>query len=152
MFEVRQKELHLAGICAAQAAGIYLVAEVASLIERYPWPISGVVAQSTFTWFIASAPSESLRSRGVPDPPSLGRIMVDTALVTSKALGLEGRMWLHAAPAGGAALTQFYGRICQMDSLLVGSRLPNGKISDGRHFYTAPELANQLINALQLTR
>lgn len=123
------------------------------LIERYPWPLSATPAlESVFTWFIASAPAESLGKRGVPDPPSLGRIMIDAALVTSQAIGLRGRMWLHAAPAGGNGLTHFYGTICQMQALPVGFALPGDQLSDGRHFYATSVLAKQLIDALQLAR
>ena len=123
------------------------------LIERYPWPLAdAALPDSTFTWFIASAPKASLMRRGVADPPSLGRIMVDSALVTSFALGLEGQMWLHAAPGGGAGLARLYGSICHMPNLAPGTVLPGGKLSDGRHFYATAPLAKQLTDALQLAR
>ena len=123
------------------------------LIEQYPWLFpNDPVAESTFTWFIASAPKTSLQSRGVPDPPSLGRIMVDAALVTSRALGLQGQMWLHAAPGGGPGHLRLYGKICQMPCLPQGSALPGRLVSDGRHYYATATLANQLVNALQQCR
>jgi hypothetical protein len=123
------------------------------LIERYPWPLADdPITQSTFTWFIASAPRASLLKRGVADPPCLGRIMIDAALVTSQAIGLEGQMWLHAALGGGPGLVKLYGTICQMPSLPVGAPLPGGRLSDGRHFYARTALAMQLIDALQLSR
>jgi hypothetical protein len=123
------------------------------LIERYPWLISGAsVNRSVFTWFLTSAPSEALTTLSVPDPPSLGRILIDTALVTSLALGLEGQMWLHAAPAGGERLAHFYGTICHMSALPAGSPLPGGRSSDGRFYYATASLANQLVRALKLVR
>jgi hypothetical protein len=93
-----------------------------------------------------------LRNRGVADPPSLGRIMVDAAMVTGHALGLKGQMWPHAAPAGGPGLVRLYGTICQMSSLPLGWVLPGGGVSDGRHYYAGAPLAQRLMDALQLSR
>jgi hypothetical protein len=123
------------------------------LIEQYPWPVVGAaVTRSVFTWFLTSAPAEALASLSVPEPPSLGRILIDTALVTSKALGLDGQMWLHAAPGGGDRLAHFYGTICHMPAFPVGMALPGRRRSDGRYFYATRSLANQLVQALKLVR
>lgn len=115
-------------------------------------PMPGNPRASVFTWFVAAAPAESLRKRGVADPPSLGRILIDAALVTSQALRLEGQMWLHAAPSGGNGLVHFYGTICQLERLPLGFALPGGRLSDGRRYYATRGLAKNLIDALQLTR
>lgn len=61
-------------------------------------------------------------------------------------------MWLLAAPGGGSGLVRLYGSICQMPNLAVGSVLPGGKLSDGRHFYATSPLAKRLMGALQLAR
>jgi hypothetical protein len=140
-------------IFVRDSAGRGVPAGMMLLIERYPWPLpEDSIRQSTFTWFIASAPPLSLRNRGVADPPSLGRIMVDAAMVASHALGLKGQMWLHAAPAGGPGLVRLYGTICQMSSLPLGWVLPGGGVSDGRHYYAGAPLAQRLMDALQLSR
>jgi hypothetical protein len=73
--------------------------------------------------------------------------MVDAALVTSRALGLHGQMWLHAAPAGGATLMRFYGTICHLGNIRAGFPLPGSRVSDGRHFFATSLLANQLLEA-----
>ena len=78
--------------------------------------------------------------------------MVDTAIVHSLRMGLEGRIWLHAAPGGGPGLVRFYRDICKLDCLPVGTRIPRGRVSDGRHFYAGPALALSLVNELQLCR
>jgi hypothetical protein len=123
------------------------------LIEGYPWIFTGnSLNTSVFTWFLASAPSESLIKLGVPDPPSLGRILIDTAIVSSLSLGLRGQMWLHAAPAGGAGLLTFYVKSCKLRALDQGRSLPTGKLSDGRHCYSYFNLATELVNELKLTR
>jgi len=140
-------------IYVQDSKGRALPAGMMLLIERYPWALSAPTPlRSVFTWFIASAPAASLVVRGVPDPPAVGRIMIDAALVTSQALGLQGRMWLHAAPSGGTGLVKFYGTVCQMEHLPIGAPLPGGQLSDGRHFYATSVLAKQLIDALQLAR
>jgi hypothetical protein len=86
------------------------------LIEEYPWLLQrarwlreafNFTKQSTFTWFLTSAPKTALRQRGVLKTPSLLRILIDTALVTSMNLGLKGRMWLHAAPGRGQLVVRF---------------------------------------------
>jgi hypothetical protein len=118
-------------------------------------PLAGYgcsVNRSVFTWFLTSAPAAALASLSVPEAPSLGRILIDTALVTSKALGLDGQMWLHAAPGGGARLAHFYGTICHMPAFPAGMALPGRRRSDGRHYYATRSLANQLVQALKLVR
>jgi hypothetical protein len=141
-------------VCSCAELGGYAVpAGMLLLIEQYPWPVAGAaVTRSVFTWFLTSAPAEALVSLSVPEPRSLGRILIDTALVTSKALGLDGQMWLHAAPGGGARLAHFYGTICHMPAFPVGMALPRRRRSDGRYFYAIRSLANQLVQALKLVR
>jgi hypothetical protein len=133
--------------------GLGVPAAMLMLIEGYPWIFSGnSLNTSVFTWFLAAAPSESLLNLGVPDPPSLGRILIDTAIVSSLSLGLKGQMWLHAAPSGGAGLLSFYVKTCKLRALDQGRSLPTGKLSDGRHCYSYHNLATSLVNELKLTR
>lgn len=140
-------------ILVQNADGDAVPAGMLLLIENYPWPVPGsAINKSVFTWFLSSAPDATLRALAVPDPPSLGRILVDTALVASKSLGWDGQMWLHAAPSGGPQLAHFYGTICHMAALPANSPLPGRRRSDGRHFYVTVSLADQLINGLQMTR
>jgi len=106
----------------------------------------------------ASAPRSALKALGVSKTPSLMRVLVDTALVTSMALGHKGRMWLHAAPEGGDLLFDFYKNRCKLQHVQKGTRIPKmprpfmGVPSDGRHFFTTPRLARELINELQENR
>jgi hypothetical protein len=123
------------------------------LIEQYPWPLPAAGSgDSTFTWFLATAPKATLQRLGVPDPPSVGRILIDTALVTSETLGLNGRMWLHAAPVGGPWLMTYYTKKCGLLPMAAGTRLPWFQVSDGRHFYATAALASTLMSALNITR
>lgn len=116
-------------------------------IEHYPHAVNDPAgARSVFIWFIATAPSAALEALGVRDPPSLGRICVDIALVTSQAMGLEGRAWLHCAAKGGDTLLTFYADKCRLHPLPADIVLPVQRMNDGRFFYTSSTLADELIN------
>lgn len=140
-------------------AGMLLLIEDYPWLFRTPWRLGNVFSrQSTFTWFLASAPKKTLGRLGVPKTPSLLRTLIDTALVTSISLGHSGRMWLHAAPNGGQILFDLYSRKCKLMNAPSGKRVPkmSRRIvsipSDGRHFYATPSLARQLVNELKDTR
>lgn len=136
------------------ATGKAIPAGMLLLIERYPWLLTTKdgAGDSVFTWFLTSAPTERLRELGVADPPSLGQILVDIALVTSLALDSKGRMWLHASPAGGPRLLDFYGKMCGLERYPAGAALPGRRQSDGRHFFATPYLAEELVSKLEATR
>jgi hypothetical protein len=125
------------------------------LIERYPHvdPAEQGV-DSTFMWFLSTAPDEAMQAMGVARPPSLGIAVVDTALVHSAADGCNGRAWLHAATSGGARLLDFYERSAGMFRLNSTAPMP-AKVhrrNDGRFFYTTPDKAEQLLTALNSLR
>lgn len=123
------------------------------LIESYPWLFpTARERQSTFTWFMAAAPKKVLQGLGVFETPPLGSILIDTALVTSMTLGHRGCMWLHAARRGGQRLFDYYSKKCYLFNVSDGFPLPNGSISDGRHFYASSKIAKQLINGLKHCR
>jgi len=150
----RKRRCRALSILVENASGQGVPAGMVLLIEAYPWPfpLGAASPRSTFLWFLASAPTDSLRKLGVADPPSLGRILIDTALVTSMGLGHEGQMWLHAAPGGGEKLLNFYVDMCKLRKMERGTALPGGRESDGRHCLAASVLAKKLIAELNLTR
>jgi len=123
------------------------------LIESYPWLLpTARKRQSTFTWFMAAAPKKVLQGLGVFATPSLGSILLDTALITSMALGYRGRMWLHANRRGGQRLFDYYSKKCNLLNVSDGFPLPSGSLSDGRHFYATSKIAKQLVNGLKQNR
>jgi hypothetical protein len=158
----RALTIHLEASNRAIPAGMLL------LIESYPWWApspwrrlafwrTNTYVRCSFTWFLSTAPRDTLIDLGVPEPPSLGRVLIDTALVTSVALGHGGRMWLHASPIGGERLSDFY-RTAGLAAIQVGQRVPHlknplaGVPSDGRHFYADPPIAKRLTEALNTLR
>jgi hypothetical protein len=123
------------------------------LIESYPWLLPTTrTRHSTFTWFIAAAPKKVLQELGVVATPSLGSILIDTALITSITLGYQGRMWLHADRRGGQRLFDFYSKKCNLLNVSDGFPLPSGSLSDGRHFYATSKIAKKLLYGLKQSR
>jgi hypothetical protein len=151
---LRRRRCRALSILVQSAGGQGVPAGMLLLIEAYPWPfpLGAASSASTFLWFLASAPTDSLKRLGVVDPPSLGRILIDTALVTSMGLGHEGQMWLHAAPSGGDKLLSFYVDVCKLRKIEKATALPNRATSDGRHCTAASVLAKRLVAELNLTR
>jgi hypothetical protein len=125
------------------------------LIDRYPHVDPAEQgADSTFMWFLSTAPDEAMHAMGVARPPSLGLAVVDTALVHSSADGCDGRAWLHAATSGGDRLIDFYELSAGMIRLNPEAAMP-AKVrrpNDGRFFYTTPDRAEQLLAALNSLR
>lgn len=111
-----------------------------------------------YLWFMATAPREALLRAGVPHPPRLGRIAVDSAMVASEQAGFQGRIWLHASDCHGnsaaaARLYKFYEQDCKLCPL--GSKAyrfteaPVRRKNDGRHFRADEGLARVLYNGMR---
>jgi hypothetical protein len=124
------------------------------LIENYPYLDVRRPDLSYFVWFISSADSGVLRSDfGMSHPPALVRILLDDAIVLSQNTGLDGRIGLHAAAAGGKTLLKVYER-CGLASLSPDAALPAyvRRKNDGRFFYADERRAETLAAALDPSR
>jgi hypothetical protein len=118
-------------------------------IEQYPHAVKGDGDRATFAWLVAAAPKDAMKDLGFNKRPSLGRILVDTAMGHSEAHGLDGRMWLHCAPAGGDRLLGFYANSCKLLNLPKTELLPvTRRRNDGRYFYSTESLAQTLLQEL----
>jgi hypothetical protein len=132
-------------------SGKAVPAAMSLFIEKHPHlPLSE--QEAVFIWFISSAPKDALVNLGVRATPSLGRILIDNALVTSMNMGLEGRVGLHCAKAGGDRLQKFYLNHCKLKHLPEGALTSLGRASDGRFFYTDERLAESLLQELDSFR
>lgn len=128
-------------------SGQAVPAAMSLFIEGYPYlPATG--QESVFVWFISSAPETALAHLGVQMIPSLGRILIDTALVASINMGLEGRIGLHCTAAGGDRLRNFYLNHCKLNNLPQDATMPIGRANDGRFFYADEILADSLVQEL----
>jgi hypothetical protein len=138
----------------ARDGGRFIRVGMAIVIEGYPHVDVTDRSHSNFVWFISAADSDVLKYRhGVSDPPSLGRVLIDCALVSSEGAGFEGRISLHASREGGQRLLDFYLkrgliRLTETAQLPVSVRRRN----DGRFFYANASVANSLARALDPDR
>jgi hypothetical protein len=134
--------------------GRFLRAGMSILIENYPYLDVGKPAQSYFVWFMSAAEPSVLQSDfGMSHPPALARLLLDNAIVLSQNSGLEGRLGLHAAVAGGAALMNLYGH-CGLLHLPGSAALPSSvrRPNDGRFFFADESVAEVLAGALDASR
>ncbi|MEA3160414.1 MAG: hypothetical protein QOD95_1962 [Gammaproteobacteria bacterium] len=135
-------------------SGRFLRTGMSILIEHYPYLNVSKTAQSHFVWFISSADPSVLQSDfGMSHPPALARLLLDNAIVLSQNSGLEGRVGLHAAAAGGAALMNLYGH-CGLLHLRADADLPPSvrRPNDGRFFFADEPVAETLADALDASR
>jgi len=140
-------------ISTPNSEGEWIRAAMMMIICPHPHIAPNSDDGSAFVWFLAAAETKSLTDEKikVSEPPSLGRVMIDTAIVHSLGCGYAGRIGLHAAPAGGPELLSFYADHCQLDRVPKTSRLPLMvstalKGNDGRYFYADASLAMPLLN------
>jgi hypothetical protein len=120
-----------------------------SVVEDYPYLADNTKA-SLFIWFLSRAPDAYLRAAlhvgadGVPK--LLMQLAIDVAITHSFGLGHEGRIGLHAAPAGEDLLARKYEQDCGMVRLPEDAALPPGfrrmmAPNRGRYFYHSEETA-----------
>ncbi len=118
-------------------------------IERYPYLEAARSLDSYFVWFISAADPALLKADfGLSEPPALGRVLLDNAIVLSQNAELRGRIGLHAAAAGGKALLSVY-TACGLKQLPAGAELPPEvrRKNDGR-FFVADETQAEALAAL----
>lgn len=132
----------------------FVRAGMAILIEDYPHLDINDRSGSHFVWFISAADSDVLKyCHGVSEPPSLGRVLIDCALISSEDAGFNGRIGLHASHKGGQRLLDFYVRR-GLIRLAEAAQLPASvrRRNDGRFFYANVDVANSLARALDSDR
>jgi len=141
-------------IWARVDSGRFLRVGMSILIESYPYLDSRRVEQSSFVWFISAADPGVLQADfAMSDPPALARVLLDNAIVLSQNAGLDGRLGLHAAAAGGSALLKVYAS-CGLTALPASAALPAAvkRKNDGRFFYTDETSAETLAGMLDPSR
>ncbi len=115
------------------------------LIERYPHLPAGTDTEAVFVWFLCTAPTSALIAMNVHTRPSLGRVCLDTAMVTSNNLDLGGRIGLYSAKAGGTRLMTYYRKKCKLIQIPRSDPVSVRRANDGHFFYTDEERAALLI-------
>jgi hypothetical protein len=151
----RNASLHCIDI--VDGRGMPLPLAMLLLSEGYP-ALDGRGQRSVFLWYLAAAPASALRAMGVrkQKPLLVLRAIIDAAIQCSIRLGYDGRVGLHAAPAGKDALFRKYRDDACMTALgddvflSLMRRIKGGK--DGRYFWVDPVLARSLSASLDYLR
>jgi hypothetical protein len=141
-------------IWARTDSGHFLRVGMLIVIEAYPYLDIEHPAESNFVWFMSAADAGVLTSElHMSNPPALGRVLLDSAIVLSQNAGLAGRIGLHAAAAGGDGLLAVYDRL-GLVRLPATAALPPSvrRPNDGRFFYADEPSAEALAAALDASR
>jgi hypothetical protein len=140
-------------IWARTDSGRFLRVGMLILIEAYPYLDVEHPAESHFVWFMSGADAGVLTEFGMSNPPALGRVLLDTAIVLSQNAEHAGRIGLHAAAAGGEGLLAIYDRLGLL-RLPAAAPLPPSvrRPNDGRFFYADDSVAEALAVALDGSR
>lgn len=134
--------------------GQFVRAGMSILIESYPHLEVNDPSDSCFVWFLSAGDSTVLKRQWrLSDPPSLGRVLLDSPIVLSQNSGWGGRIGLHAARQGGPRLLNFYVK-CQLSRLAQSAALPPQvtRRNDGRFFYANSRAAGALAASLDADR
>jgi hypothetical protein len=101
-----------------EAASRSAVCALMALLERERYPLDHG-REASYLWYLSVAPARLLHFFLPHDsvPVLLGQGCLYGAVERSLVVGHGGRTWLHAAPAGGAALLDWYLRKCGMASV-----------------------------------
>ena len=90
---------------------------------------------STFIWFMASAPDEFYINNNLGDQiPKLGFACLDVGVTSSFNNANNGLIGLHASPSGKERLLEFYSKH-QMYNLDKAENISIARKNDGRYFY-----------------
>ena len=138
---------------SAANANAFTVGQVL-LSNGYPYPPDRGLP-CVFLWYLAGAPPDAATAAGVPSYKGVLAALVDAAIQFSYIRGYDGRLCLHASPAGTDAqradLLERYHRI--------GLKPWNGgwfagwfRRNDGRYFFADEALASKLTQRLDAYR
>jgi len=100
--------------------GIEVPIGMLTVVPRFQSTVFGNARQRTFTWYLADAPGEFYAALDMPPVLAVARALLDCAIHSGLESGMDGSMLLHADPAGGPKLPEFYGAKCGMQRLNAG--------------------------------
>lgn len=120
-----------------------------ALLEQERW-IDNERQPAVFVWYATGAPAAAIP--GDDKPANLMTSTLDIAVSVALASAAQGRLWLHADPAGGDRLLDWYAtkgfdRVPRWVSL--PGRLPGFRRNDGRYFRLTPGGSNRFAAALE---
>jgi hypothetical protein len=152
-----RRKASLQCIDMANSEGRNVPLAIMLLSEGYP-ALDHDGRRSVYLWYLAAAPAGALQAMGFthPRPAFVLHAIIDAAIQRSYQLGYDGRVGLHALPAGKDELCRKYRDDVRMMSpgdqvrLSLPRRLRGGK--DGRYFCVDPVRARSLTASLDHLR
>lgn len=116
-----------------------------TMVPRFDTTVRGVRRERTFAWYLSDAPSEFYDLLGLAPLKLMAKALLDTSIQAGLMDNMDGEFLLHADPAGGTKLHNFYLNSCKMAAVPPSqtriSRLRSGKVG-GYFLFTAAESAN----------
>lgn len=95
-----------------------------------------------FVWFLSGAPAEHYQGIGLPRMFGLAYTLLDIAIQSRLDFGEDGSTFLHADPAGGPKLIDFYQVSCRMTRVWHEKRLSAARtVVPGEYFAMTSEQA-----------
>jgi hypothetical protein len=85
-----------------------------TMVPQFDTTVHGVSRDRTFTWYLSDAPSELYDALNVVPLKLVAKALLDTSIIAALIGGLDGESLLHADPAGGTRLLDFYEKSCKM--------------------------------------
>ncbi|XLZ72110.1 hypothetical protein ABT364_09150 [Massilia sp. SR12] len=88
-----------------------------TVVPKFRSLVAAELTARTFAWFLADAPAEFYAELGTEPVLGVAKALLDTAMQYGLELGMDGSLLLHADPAGGQRLREFYSQKCNMERL-----------------------------------
>jgi len=116
-----------------------------TMVPRFDTTVRGFRRERTFAWYLSDAPSEFYQILGLEPLKLVAKALLDTSLQAGRMCAMDGEFLLHADPAGGKKLLNFYENSCKMTAIAPSrariSFFRPGKVG-GYFLFTASQSAN----------
>lgn len=88
-----------------------------TVVPKFCCTVKGDQRDRTFAWFLSDAPAEFYDAIGSGPVAAVAKALLDTAIQSGLGSRQDGTLLLHADPAGGPKLEEFYVDKCKMERL-----------------------------------
>jgi hypothetical protein len=141
---------HVPGNASGRARGLAVVVEaenakeipvgMLTVVPKFSTTVQGERRLRTFAWYLSDAPAEVYDELDLAPLRSMAKALLDTALQVGWSEQMDGEFLLHADPAGGKKLKEFYREKCKMTPVTPAPvSLVRWRPVEGYFYFTAPE-------------
>jgi hypothetical protein len=95
-------------------AGVDIPIGLLTMVPRFDTTVHGFRRERTFAWYLSDAPGEFYDDLGLEPLKLVAKALLDTSLQAGRMHKMDGEFLLHADPAGGKKLLNFYHKSCKM--------------------------------------